>query len=712
VSLRKLPQKLIQALEGAALVPAPEVLLRLMRAVEDEGVSLADIAEIVNKDPAIAARILAAANSTAFHRGRPLTAIEDCLQQLGLRVVRTIAVCLSVQCVFARQSVQARIDLSAFWYHSLLSAELARGLAQATAYPRPGEAYLGGLLHDIGELALLSALRAEYAAMLALSADGESLSALELVRLGATHADVGAWLVDQWELDSQLADGVLFHHVTHAQIAEADWLPRIVWCANAAAVAGQEAVVLGQLATLLNLPEGDLSTLHAQACDRVVQIAGAMGIDIAQVGNRTLPVAEFPPTAQTVGAADIMLESMAETAILQALQRDAYTGRGGGDMPRALCEAARLLFGVEHCAFLLYQDADNALSGKDVAGQSDIFAVMRLALQSSSMAVRALRERKAMGSHSGAELVLADMQLCRALRSEGFVSLPLVRGERMVGVMLLGASVEVQGRLLGRENWLQSFARIASLILEARTSSNPMQELSSALGREQQIRRFSHEIGNPLSIIKSYLRLLEHRLPEEDAAMREELGVLKEEIDRVVRIVRQLSDTSSTEPGSSIAVNGVVSNLLSLYGESLFESRGIALQLSLDPRDPVAQGDPDGFKQVLLNLLKNASEALDEGASVRVETSATMVHEGVRYSGFTVQDTGPGIPLALVERLYAPMTEAYPAPGARGMGLSIIGGLVKHMNGKVVCETRQGEGSRISILLPAKEAKLGGAAHG
>lgn len=705
MSLLKLPQKLIQALEGAALVPAPEVLLRLMRAVEDEGSSLADIAAIVDKDPAIAARILAAANSSTFHRGHPLTTLEDCLQQLGLRVVRSIAVCLSVQCVFARQVDHARIDLSAFWHHSLLSAELARAFALATDYPRPGEAYLGGLLHDIGELALLSALRAEYGAMLALCEDGEALAALEQVRLGATHADVGAWLVDQWELDTQLADGVLFHHVTQGQIAEADVLPRLVWCANAAAVAGHEPAVQAQLAALLGLAADALPTLHTQACARVTQLANAMGVDVAQVGRRNLPLAEFPPSLQSADAADIMLESMAETAILQALQRDAYAGKGVTDMPRSLCEAASVLFGAGRCAFMLFQSEDNALSGRDVPGQSEIFAVMRLSLQSSSVAARTLQERRSMGTAGSEEMVLADRQLCRALHSEGFLALPLIRGERQVGVMLLGASSDLQARLLGRPGWLQSFARIAALMMEARAASGPMNELSNALGREQQIRRFSHEIGNPLSIIKSYLRLLEHRLPGEDAAMREELDVLKEEIDRVVRIVRQLSEPPTAAPMSSISVNRVVENLLSLYGESLFASRGVAQQLVLDPLEPSVQGDSDGFKQVLINLLKNASEAMTEGGQIKVETSAAMVHEGIHYAGFTVQDTGAGIPLPLVQRLYSSMPESYPAPGARGMGLSIIGGLIRHMNGKVVCETRQGEGTRISILLPVTEAR-------
>jgi HD-like signal output (HDOD) protein/signal transduction histidine kinase len=707
VSFPHLPPKLIALLEGAALVPAPEVLLRLMRAVEDEGSSLSDIAAIVDKDPAIAARILAAANSSAFHRGRALVSLEDCLQLLGLRVVRSIAVCLSVQCVFARQADGGRIDLAHFWYHSLLTAELARALAVASGHARPGEAYLGGLLHDIGELALLSGMRGEYAAMLEQGINEHELSALELANFGATHADVGAWLVDQWQLDSSLSDSVLFHHAQPAQIAEVDLLSRIVWCAHAAAADGDSGDVLIQIAGLLQLSALEIPALLAQAQDRVCLLAEAMGIVVKPSAKQQVPVASFPVAVAGATAADGLLESMAETAILQAVQREVRSAQQAQEMLRALCESANLLFGIDRSAFLGYRDADAMIDGGAIPGQAALRASVRIPLATgTSVAARALRERLPVDTRT--PMSLSDVQLCRALQSEGLLCLPLFRGERVLGVMLLGASAAQLARLRTRTTWLQSFSRIASLGMDAVVRYGAAAEgladgaLLESYGREQQIKRFSHEIGNPLSIIKSYLRLLENRLPQE-SGVQEELVVLKEEIERVVRIVRQLSSPPQTAAHAEIALNGVVTDLLTLYGESLFVSRGIAVQTRLDSGEPRARGDRDGLKQVLINLLKNASEALDAGGHIEIETSAAMVHEGVRYAGFAVQDSGPGIPLALVQRLYAPMPEPRPVPGERGMGLSIVGGLIRHMNGKVVCETRPGQGTRISVLLPLAE---------
>lgn len=696
-------------------MPAPEVLLRLMRVVEDESSSLADIAAIVDKDPAIAARILAAANSSAFHRGRPLVSLESCLQLLGLRVVRSIAVCLSVQCVFARQADGASIDLAHFWHHSLLTAELARALAVATGYTQPGEAYLGGLLHDIGALALLSGLRGEYATLLAEELHEHELCVVEQTRFGATHADVGAWLVDQWQLDSSLSDSVLFHHAGAAQIAEVDLLSRIVWCAHAAAENSDSGDVLIRIAGLLQLSALDLPALLTQAQDRVSLLAEAMGIVVKPSDKRQLPVASYPDAASRASGSDGLLESMAETAILQAVQREVHSPQQAQEMLRALCESANLLFGIDRSAFLGYQEAEAMIDGGAISGQAAVRASVRIPLATgSSVAARALRERLPQATHAGgiqAALSLTDVQLCRALHSEGLLCLPLLRGERLLGVMLLGASAARQARLYERPAWLQSFARIASLGMDAVVRFGSEAEGLAAgtviepYGREQQIKRFSHEIGNPLGIIKSYLRLLENRLPQE-SGVHEELIVLKEEIERVVRIVRQLSSPPQMKSSAEIDLNSVVTDLLTLYGESLFISRGIAVQTHLDGGEPRARGDRDGLKQVLINLLKNASEALEANGQIEIETSAAMVHEGVRYAGFTVRDSGPGIPLAVVQRLYAPMPEPRPVPGERGMGLSIVGGLIRHMNGKVVCETRPGQGTRISVLLPLAETEM------
>ena len=126
--------------------------------VDDDCTTMAELASLVEQDPGLRTRVLTAANSSALRRGNPLRSIESCLLALGTRLVRSIATCLSVQSLFDERTATRVVDLSGFWTHSLLVAELSRSLAAATSYQQPDEAYLAGLLHDVGELILLSAL--------------------------------------------------------------------------------------------------------------------------------------------------------------------------------------------------------------------------------------------------------------------------------------------------------------------------------------------------------------------------------------------------------------------------------------------------------------------------------------------------------------------------------------------------------------------------
>jgi HD-like signal output (HDOD) protein len=144
---------------------------------------------------------------------------------LGTRLVRSIATCLSVQSLFDERSATRAVDLSAFWTHSLLTAELSRSLATASGYQRPDEAYLAGLLHDVGQLILLSALGEPYLKLLATCSSEATLSELEVAQLGVHHGEIGTWLADQWQLDSPFADGILFHHLPAEQIVTAAQLP-------------------------------------------------------------------------------------------------------------------------------------------------------------------------------------------------------------------------------------------------------------------------------------------------------------------------------------------------------------------------------------------------------------------------------------------------------------------------------------------------------
>ena len=152
-----------------------------------------------------------------------------------------------------------------------------------------------------------------------------------------------------------------------------------------------------------------------------------------------------------------------------------------------------------------------------------------------------------------------------------------------------------------------------------------------------------------------------------------------------------------------VDLNAIVQELAVLYGEALFRGRGIDIVLDLDSQEPMTRGERDAIKQILVNLMKNAAEAMSSGGRVRIETRAGIAMDAQRWQEVCIEDSGPGLPPDAMERLYG----AEPASGSgRGVGLSIVSSLTTQLGAKVSCQARPGKGTRISILLPAVEAKL------
>jgi signal transduction histidine kinase len=187
--------------------------------------------------------------------------------------------------------------------------------------------------------------------------------------------------------------------------------------------------------------------------------------------------------------------------------------------------------------------------------------------------------------------------------------------DRLAGVMVCGVDETQYRDLRGRLAWLQHFGRLAGRALAAQQAARERlveAELEAAGRFVRQGRRIIHEAGNPLGIIRSYLRLLERKLPE-GAEVQRELGVLGDEIERVAGIVGRLSEIPRPAAEAGGDVGELLRELLAVYGEALFGARGIRLETAL-PAGPLPVAcTRDGIKQILVNLWKNASEALTAG---------------------------------------------------------------------------------------------------
>lgn len=707
--MHKLPEPILLAIESGRVPSPPQLLLRLLQMVDDEGTTTGELAKLVSQDPGLSTRILSVANSPALRCGSELRSLDNCLTALGTRLVRAIATCLSIQNLFDRRAGFSANDLSGFWGHSLLVAELSRSLAALTNYAHPDEAYLAGLLHDIGELILLSALGEPYAQLLSASPDEGALQALEISQFGTHHGEIGTWLADKWNLDSTFADGILFHHASAEEIVTAGTLPKLIWLAHRLASIDDVSPELNSHLPLFfgHVSHHDLAALRNQAEKRTGQIAEALGIVLPEkIANihawEKLKVA--PQQADPKDKAEEELSAMiGGMALLQPLQQDLFALESDAEVLLSLRESAKILFDLNRVAFLLCNHAEGKLSGASIGGQPAIFRQVDIPLTgNTSLVTNAVLRREICSSFDAREtsqVSLIDVQFARAFATPGLICIPMITRNHISGVMLCGLSPSQHSRLTRRLPWLLNFGRIAAISLEtiqeARSfRQNAEQEASNQFSRRA--RRIIHEAGNPLGIIKSYLKILDQKLPEE-TGVRQELEILTEEIDRVAHIVGRMSEIPK-EPAlaGGLNVGDLINELLLLYREPLFEAKGIRVAVSQPTEALLVHCERNSLKQILLNLWKNASEALIRGQQIKISLTDHVVHNGKTYIQIRLDDNGPGMTEQAMRSIHHPPQNT----GKRGMGLSIVGELANRQEIPITCRSLVGKGTSIALLLP------------
>lgn len=155
-------QKVLR-LETRRLPSFPQAAAKLIKTSRDDTASLKDLAKILETDPGLSVQVLKIVNSPVYGLNRTITTLSDAVVFLGMDEIRKQALSMSV----FRQMVDTHrfdsFDLLFFWRHILSVAVLSHEIARAVHYPDPEEAYVGGLLHDVGKICLLLLGRVDYA---------------------------------------------------------------------------------------------------------------------------------------------------------------------------------------------------------------------------------------------------------------------------------------------------------------------------------------------------------------------------------------------------------------------------------------------------------------------------------------------------------------------------------------------------------------------
>lgn len=196
------------------LATLPEIALEVMRVAEDPQATGDDLNRVLSNDPTLSARILKIVNSAYYGVRRDVTSVGTAIALLGFAAVKSIAIAASLSRMFRGGSVPGGFEARELWRHTIAVATATRALAPKVSGVDPSEAFLAGLMHDIGIIVELQACREEFSATIAALASDESLSFLdaEALHIGATHEAFGFALCSAWRFPAALATVAGYHH--------------------------------------------------------------------------------------------------------------------------------------------------------------------------------------------------------------------------------------------------------------------------------------------------------------------------------------------------------------------------------------------------------------------------------------------------------------------------------------------------------------------
>ena len=678
----------------------PQILIKLIEHLQADDAGMPELAALIAKDAAMTSKILTVANSSAYHRNQRTVGLEQSLLSLGTDMIKTLVISESVFQTFNSFPHSASTDLRGFWKGSLTTAVIARDVARQMEYPHVEEAYLAGLLHNVGRLALLATAPKEYAFNFT-ARDDEDLCAVEQRTLQITHSEAGAWLIERWNLDSFLADSVLYHHEPITRLEAAHPLIRIVRLAHLLCCHEDQEVAIEEAARLCNLDGEKLEQIVSNAARQVEKSANYLGIDLAGADDIVAPAAYAPPMVDPVQQR--LSEEVRNIMLVSEMGQTFARQHGEAGLLEAITRSARILFDLENAVLLLENPTGHALHGVSTGEGQQRLAEFVIPLNKGGVVAQAALERKlAYISREGQALNVSEEQLFRILGSDSMVCLPLVANQRCLGVLIGGAPAWQLQALQKRERFLQSFGTQAAASLETAMSERGHAKRQIAHVAEEYreaSRRVVHEVNNPLSIIKNYLSVLDSKLARREPVVGE-MSILNEEIDRVGQLINGLADLQPTETSRVTDVAKVVDDVLRLFRATDFVPASVQIVVRMQEEPAEIDGDADMLKQVLVNLIKNAIEALADGGKIEISNRGHVNRERKLYLELVVSDTGPGLSADVLANLFSPVQSS--KEGAHhGLGLSIVHSLVKKMQGLITCRSGK-TGTTFEILLPAK----------
>jgi putative nucleotidyltransferase with HDIG domain len=741
-----------------ALPTLPAVATRLLQLTADEATTARQVVQLIEADPALTAKVLALCKSADKGIRQDVLTIERAVVLLGFATIRNAVLSVQVYELFKpdrregpgrraadrRAHPQAepfdedaqRLDRPAVWTHALAVACLAEAIARRARLPdiNADEAFVCGLLHDMGKLALDHVLPKSYARVVEMAdLNQANIAEFEKRVIGLDHHTAGKRLAEHWGLPHAMQDTCWLHGAPYESLPH---LPhrRLVGLVQLAdhLVRGQHLGYSGNhllrqdasaLAHKLELPpsviDQAITTLH----DTVEQRSKAIGL--GEVPSKDLFLQSIQRANVALGRMNHALDLRSRTAAVQArvldgvrqFHDDSRADRSTQDVLDAIAASAVKLLGpgfmcVLHPAGPSHHGRDTWLIAQyDHDGQP-------LHAQAAEAPPHAPRidQLDASGALSMDLMGLLPWVADYLVAAEDLREvrlMPLSAGFGVVGLLLhdrastptaqqLAPITQTWGAALAAADRHEGARRLGEELADANAA---LAEAQDRLLHTESLARLgemaagaAHEMNNPLAIISGRSQLLAHELP---AGSKHQTAAAT-----IVREAHRLSDLISclrmfAEPPEARREPVDVCNLLDAVVKDVRRAmaardQSLPVYLHVKESSPVFLLDPQMVRDATTELLHNAVQSNPRKAI----TVSAVVEPGRQNLLIKVIDDGEGMDGHTLDHALDPFFSNKPAGRRVGMGLPRAGQLAAAHGGRVDLRSELGHGTTATLVLP------------
>lgn len=293
------------------------------------------------------------------------------------------------------------------------------------------------------------------------------------------------------------------------------------------------------------------------------------------------------------------------------------------------------------------------------------------------------------------------------------ILLPLIIKSELKGLLIVGSKVTGESFASDDIEFLSILANQFVVALEnARLYESEKQALDELRITQKQLvvterqaaigelsAKIAHEVNNPLSIISNYLHLASRNITKPDVSLNH-LDVVKQELGRITRIVRQLLDFHRPQvlEKTEVDIAQILDDILGLIHWQLVDNK-ITIDKQIEPNLPSILGAPEQLKQVMLNMVINAKDFMPDGGTLTIKAYGEDGWLKILFA-----DTGPGIPQENLSRIFEPFFTTKEGSKGTGLGLSVCFGIVKEHDGRISAANSSDQGAVFEISFPALSA--------